>query len=91
MRAKAARHAASAHEAFSVQITEPDIELIDVGVYVLICPDGQRITRFFVFLKSGAPSAPNVLFHSQHTFIAGGGDHWAGARLPAILFERSFF
>ena len=91
MRAKAARHAASAHEAFRVQITEPEIKLVDIGVDILICPDGQRITRLFVFLKSGAPSAPHVLFHSQHTFVAGGGDHWAGARLPAILFERSFF
>ena len=91
MRAEAARHAASAHEAFFVEITEPEIELFDVGINVLIGPYRQRVTGFLVFLESGAPSAPHVLFHSQHTFIAGGGDHGTCARLAAILFERSFF
>ena len=91
MRAKAARHAASAHEAFRVQITEPKIELVNIGVDVLIGPNRQRITGFLVFLKSGAPAAPHVLFHSQHALVTRRRDHRARARLLAILFERPFF
>ena len=91
MRAEAARHAASAHEAFFVEITEPEIELFNVGIDVLICPYRQRVTRFLVFLESGAPSAPHVLFHAQHAFIAGSGDHRPRARLLAVFFERPLF
>ena len=69
---KSARHAASAHKAFFVQIAKTQIEFVNVFVNVGIKENRQRITGFFVLFEAGAATTPNVHFRAQQTFVASG-------------------
>ena len=88
---KSARHAASAHKAFLVQIAKPQIEFVNVFVDVGIKENRQRITGFFVLFKAGAAATPNVHFRAQQTFVAGGCNQRPEVPLFAEFLKRPFF
>ena len=91
VRAEATRHAASSHEAFFVEITQPQIEFVNVFVDVGIKENRQRITGFFVLFEAGAATTAHIHFRTQQTLIAGGCNERPKIPLFAELLKGTFF